>query len=186
MFRVLFYFGKRQQIFNDCRKTVDLSGDDAEEPLGINAVFHGPGKKRFNKSLDRRKRRAKLVGNIGHKIFSHVLELFELRDIIKDQERTYSFFLAVAKRASMELKNTLGVRGLSRQGLYKDRFGFDKSRCGKSFYKKILDFTVAEHFAYHFTDRTPLIDAEKHARGPVDDHDPFFRVNGNDPFDHAR
>jgi len=47
MFRVLFYFGKRQQIFNDCRKTVDLSGDDAEEPLGINAVFSWPRQEAF-------------------------------------------------------------------------------------------------------------------------------------------
>jgi len=158
MFRVLFYFGKRQQIFNDCRKTVDLSGDDAEEPLGINAVFHGPARSvSTNPLIDVAACEAR--GNIGHKIFSHVLELFELRDIIKDQERTYSFFLAVAKRASMELKNTLGVRGLSRRASIRT-VSVSINPDAERVLQKNPGFHRCGALRLPFTDRTPLIDAE--------------------------
>src|SRR5216684_7069665 len=81
------HFREHEQILGEPREAPGVLENNFEEADTILRIVDSAGEKRFRETLDRRKRRAQLVRNVGDEIAAHAFEFAKFGDVVQHNHR---------------------------------------------------------------------------------------------------
>src|ERR1043166_2343333 len=96
-----------QQIFNQIGETVSVLLDGVQKAGRQRRVVLCALEKRFDKTLNQRKRRAQFMADVGEKFLARVLQLSQARQIVKHENRSLLRPMGVKHRGRADLDPSL-------------------------------------------------------------------------------
>ena len=159
-----------------------MSLDDADElrrPLGI---AERPVLQRLGVAADRRQRRAQLVGNVGHEVGTHRLEMTHPREVVEHQDRAVNHPIFVVHDADHAgRQHAVSLSSGKRQLALHSR----ARRAQRLLHERNQLGIATDERQLRPDERTTRGKLQLLDRGAVADHDPALVVEHDHAVDHA-